>query len=280
VHVLRTLDDCRALAAATAGPDTRVVVVGAGFIGAEVAATCHGRGLAVTVVEALPVPLAGALGEAMGAACGALHERNGVRLRTGVGVAGLETTGEGGQRRVSAVELADGSTEPADVVLVGIGVTPVTDWLEGSGLEVRNGVVTDAQLFAADSVVVAGDAARWCDPDGTEHRFEHWTNAAEQGPHAARSLLAGRGGAHAYLPVPYFWSDQYDVKIQMLGEPRPDDDVAVVDGSVEEGRFVAIYGRSGRLTAALGFGRPRQLMGYRALLEAGAGFGEARAHTP
>jgi 3-phenylpropionate/trans-cinnamate dioxygenase ferredoxin reductase subunit len=281
VHLLRTLDDCAALYKATAHPDSAVVVVGAGFIGSEVAATCKGRGLAVTVVEALPVPLARALGEEMGAACAALHERNGVRLRTGVGVAGLCTEGEGAARRVTGVELADGSVEPAEVVVVGIGVEPVTAWLEGSGLELRDGVVADATLHAADGVVVAGDVARWPDQrTGTELRVEHWTNAAEQGVHAARSLMAGREAAMPYEPVPYFWSDQYDVKIQVLGIPGPDDEVRVVDGSVGEGRFVALYGREGRLTAALGFGRPRQLMGFRSLLEDRASMAEALEKTP
>ena len=272
VQVLRTLDDCAALATATAEPGIRLVVIGAGFIGAEVAATCRGRGLDVTVVEALPVPLERALGERMGAACAALHGAHGVELRTGTAVAGLALDGA----RVRGVELADDSVVPADVVLVGIGVEPATHWLEGSGLEVRDGVVVDATLHAADSVVVAGDAARWWDESaGAERRIEHWTNAAEQGMHAGHSLLAGREAAEAYRPVPYFWSDQYDVKIQMLGTPAPDDDVEVVEGSVEEQRFVAVYGRAGRLTAALAFSRPRQLMGFRPLLERGAPFEEA-----
>ena len=281
VHLLRTLDDCRALKEATADPGTRLVVVGAGFIGSEVAATCHGRGLEVTVIEALPVPLARVLGRDMGAACAALHERNGVHLRTGVGVSGLRTETEEGHRRVTGVELADGSVVPADVVVVGIGVEPTTDWLADSGLELGNGVVADATLHAADGIVVAGDVARWHDEDiGDDIRIEHWTNATEQGAHAARSLVAGRAGATAYRPVPYFWSDQYDVKIQVLGLPGPDDEVHVVDGSVDDGRFVAVYGRGETLTGALGFGRPRQLMGYRRLLEDRVGLAEALAHTP
>ncbi|MDE3087232.1 MAG: FAD-dependent oxidoreductase [Acidobacteriota bacterium] len=274
VHLLRTLDDCAALATATADPATRLVVIGAGFIGSEVAATCHGRGLEVTVLEALPVPLERALGARMGAACAALHGAHGVALRTGTAVSGLAVE-EGGVR---GVELAEGSVVPADVVLVGIGVAPATGWLEGSGLELRDGVVSDATLHAADGVVVAGDLARWRDEAaGTDRRIEHWTNAAEQGMHAARSLLAGREAAEAYRPVPYFWSDQYDVKIQMLGTPSPDDDVEVVDGSVDEERFVAVYGRAGTLTGAIAFSRPRQLMGFRPLLEGGASFEEALA---
>lgn len=277
VHTLRTLEDCLDLFSATADPGTRLVVIGAGFIGSEVAATCHERGAQVTVLEALPVPLGRALGEEMGAACAALHRGHGVELRVGAAVAGLRTAAHQGARRAVGVELADGAVVPADVVVVGVGVTPDVGWLESSGLEVRDGVVTDATLFAADDVVAAGDMCRYFDEGlSRELRVEHWTNAAEQGRHAAESLLAGRGHADAYRPVPYFWSDQYDVKIQVLGIPSPDDAVAVVDGSLEAGRFVAVYGRDGRLTAALGFGRPRQLMGFRPLLEHGASFDEAR----
>jgi 3-phenylpropionate/trans-cinnamate dioxygenase ferredoxin reductase subunit len=164
----------------------------------------------------------------------------------------------------------------ADVVVVGVGVAPTTSWLEGSGLELADGVVADATLHAADDVVVAGDVARWYDEgEGGLIRVEHWTNASEQGVAAAKSLLAGRGDAAPFVTVPYVWSDQYDVKIQLLGLPDPGDDVVVVDGSAEERRFVALYGRAGRLTAALGFGRPRQLMAYRPLLESRAGFDEA-----
>ncbi|MGH9019098.1 MAG: NAD(P)/FAD-dependent oxidoreductase [Acidimicrobiales bacterium] len=278
VHSLRTLEDALALRdAVTEG--TALVVVGAGFIGSEVAATCHGLGARVTVVEALPVPLARVLGDAMGAACAALHADHGVDVRTGVGVARLETTASAAGRRVTGVALIDGTVIPADLVVVGIGVTPATDWLAGSGLDIDNGVRADATLHAADAVVVAGDVARWFDPRlGQDIRIEHWTNAAEQGVAAARNLLAGRRRAEPYAPVPYFWSDQYDTKIQLIGHPRPGDEVVVVDVSVEERRFVALYGRAGRLTAAVGFSRPRQLMGFRPLVEARVSLTEARAH--
>jgi NADPH-dependent 2,4-dienoyl-CoA reductase/sulfur reductase-like enzyme len=281
VHTLRTLEDCFALGAAVSAPATRLVVVGAGFIGSEVAATCSGLGARVTVVEALPVPLARVLGDRMGAACGALHADHGVELRTGVGVAGLVSEESPAGQRVSGVALIDGSVIAADVVVIGIGVAPTTDWLADSGLEIDNGVKADATLHAAHDIVVAGDLARWFDQrQGTEIRIEHWTNAAEQGVAAARSLLVGRRQAEPYMPVPYFWSDQYDTKIQVIGHPHPDDEVIVVDGSVEERRFVALYGRQGRLTAALGFSRPRQLMGFRPLVEAQATVDEARAHQP
>jgi len=281
VHTLRTLEDALALGAEAAVEGARVVVVGAGFIGSEVAATCAGRGARVTVVEALEVPLARVLGPAMGQACAALHADHGVTLHTGVGVAGLEVAETGTGGRVTGVRLADGRLLDADVVVVGIGVTPTTGWLEGSGLELADGVVAGPTLHVAPHVVVAGDVARWFDRSlDALVRIEHWTNAAEQGAVAARNLLAGADAAEAYVPVPYVWSDQYDVKIQMIGHPGPDDDVEVVDGAVADRRFVALYGRAGKLTAALGFSRPRQLMGYRPLLEKGASFDEALAQRP
>jgi NADPH-dependent 2,4-dienoyl-CoA reductase/sulfur reductase-like enzyme len=278
VHSLRTLEDCFSLGADLSGENTRLVVVGAGFIGSEVAATCHGLGAQVTVIEALPVPLARVLGDQMGAVCAALHTDHGVDVRTGIGVSRLVTDDTPSGERVTGVALIDGSVIPADVVLVGIGVIPTTQWLAHSGLEIDDGVRADATLHAADDVVVAGDMARWFDPRlGTEIRIEHWTNAAEQGVEAARSLLAGRRDAVSYSPVPYFWSDQYETKIQVIGHPHPDDEVIVVDGSVEERRFVALYGRDGKLTAALGFSRPRQLMSFRPLVEARASLDQARA---
>ena len=288
VHVLRTVEDAMALRHDTEAEGTRLVVVGAGFIGSEVAATCRGRGARVTVLEALPQPLSRVLGNEMGAVCGGLHTDHGVDVRTGVGVVAMharsgdgENSGEGAdgaKRRVRAVELDDGTMVDADVVVIGIGVVPTTEWLDGSALEVANGVVAGPTLHAAPDVVVAGDVARWLDEGVGHHiRIEHWTNAAEQGVTAARNLLAGEDAGTPYAPVPYFWSDQYDVKIQVIGHADADSDVVVVDGSPDDRRFVALYGRRGRLRAALGFGRPRQLMAYRPLLEAGASFDEALA---
>ena len=281
VTVLRTLDDCEAIRArlAASGAPSRVVVVGAGFIGSEVASTCNELGHRVTVVEALPTPLASALGPEVGAACAALHARNGVELRAGVGV---DAVRHGGSDAACVVELDDGTSIPADLVVVGIGVVPAVDWLEGSGLVVDNGVVCDSALFAADGVVAAGDVARWSWRHHAEEvptRIEHWEAAAQMGEAAARSLLAGRAAAPAFDPVPYFWSDQYGKRIQMLGHPSPDDEVAVVDGALdaEDGRFVALYGRAGRLTAAVAVSRPRPLMAFRPLLVAGASWDEALA---
>ena len=270
VHVLRSLDDCLALRADFDAVPDRVVVVGAGFIGAEVAATARTRGLDVTVVEALSAPLIRVLGPEMGEVCAAVHRDHGVDLRTGVGVEGFDGAG-----RVERVRLTDGSAVDASVVVVGIGVVPNTEWLEGSGLALDDGVVCDAAGLAAPGVAAAGDVARWPNRRfGEAMRVEHWDNAAAQGAHSARALL---GAAEPYEPVPWFWSDQYDRKIQLAGHVRPDDEVRVVAGSVAERRFAALYGRGGRLMGALGFNRPRHVMRYRAMIEQGAAFEEALA---
>ena len=270
VHVLRSLDDCLALRTELdASP--RVAVVGAGFIGAEVAASCRARGLDVTLIEALPLPLANAIGPEVGQVIADEHRDHGVRLRLGVGVDGFA-----GDGHVSGVRLADGSNIPADVVVVGIGVTPNTGWLEGSGLELDNGIVCDATCAtAAPGVVAAGDVARWHNPLFDENmRIEHWTNAVEQANHAARRLLEGES-VGAFASVPFVWSDQYDRKIQSVGRIRPDDEVRIVHGTTAERRFVALYGRKGKLTGAIALNRVRQLMGYRRSIREGILFEQA-----
>jgi 3-phenylpropionate/trans-cinnamate dioxygenase ferredoxin reductase subunit len=263
LFMLRTLDDALALRAALeTGP--KVVVIGAGFIGAEVAATCRGRGLDVTVLEALPQPMVRGLGPELGAVIADMHRDHGVDLRTGVGVEAIE-----GDTRVERVRLADGDVIAADVVIVGVGVVPDTAWLEGSGLTLENGVVCDATCLAAPGVVAAGDVARFPNQlfDGELMRLEHWTNATEQGVHAARRLLAGNDGADlAFAPVPFVWSDQYDRKIQTVGVVSADADLHVAHGSYAERQFVALFGRSGRIVGALGFNRARQVMQYRRLI--------------
>ncbi len=272
IFVLRTVDDALDLRARLDdGP--RVVVVGAGFIGSEVAATCRMRGLQVTVLEALPAPLVRGLGPVLGMVCGELHRDHGVDLRLGVGVAAIE-----GDDRVERVRLDDGSTVEADVVVVGVGVVPVTDWLEGSGLVLDNGIVCDETLLAAPGIVAAGDVARWPNPlfDGELMRLEHWTNAAEQGVAAARRLLVVEGDEpEAYAPVPFVWSDQYDRKIQTVGHFRGDDEMEVVYGTLEERRFVAVFGRGDRLVGALGFSMPAKVMQYRKMIEERATFAAA-----
>jgi 3-phenylpropionate/trans-cinnamate dioxygenase ferredoxin reductase subunit len=266
VHLLRTVDDCLALRADLDRTPRRVVVVGAGFIGAEVAATCRGRGLEVTLLEALPVPLGRVFGPELGTVFADLHRDHGVDVRLGAGVAGID-----GQGRVERVRLRDGGALDADVVVVGIGVVPNTDWLEGSGLTVADGVQCDQTCLAAPGVVAAGDVARWPNPRfGQVMRVEHWENAVTQGQHAGRRLVAGDEAAPPYAPVPWFWSDQYDRKIQLAGVCAPGDQVEVVEGSLAERRFVAFFGRAGRLVGVLGFNRPRPVMQYRNLIAEGA----------
>ena len=303
VYTLRTLEDCLALKAEFAtGP--KVAVIGAGFIGAEVAATARGLGLDVTVIEMLATPLARVLGDTLGQVMADLHRDNGVDLRLGVGVEEV-VAGEGG--RVASVELSDGTSIAADVVVVGIGVIPNTEWLEGSGLEIDNGVVCDETLLAAPGITAAGDVARWPNRRfGETMRVEHWDNAIEQGIAAARRLLAGgwgqsgggeagsgvAGGGEAgsgeagsgeageavpFTPVPWFWSDQYDRKIQLAGRSSPDGRVEIVTGSLEERRFAAIYEREGKLVGVLGMNRPRHVMQYRQLIVDGASWQEALA---
>jgi 3-phenylpropionate/trans-cinnamate dioxygenase ferredoxin reductase subunit len=282
LFTLRTLDDALALhALLTEVESCRVIVIGAGFIGAEVASTCAGLGCQVTVIEAMEIPLSNVLGPVIGTHCGSLHAAHGVDLRTGVGVAGVRRVE--GTAGGLAVELVGGEVLEAKVVVVGIGVVPAVGWLEGSGLTLENGVVCDDRLFAADGIVAAGDVARWMwRHDGGEEqiRIEHWQIAAEAGVAAARSVLAGRIEASPFTPIPYFWSDQFGIRFQVLGNPGGEDEVQIVDGSFEEGKFVALFGRAGRLRAAMAIGRPRRLMGYRVLLEAGCSWDEALAHEP
>lgn len=273
IFTLRTLDDSLAIRAELdRGP--RVVVVGAGFIGSEVASTCRERGLEVTVLEALPVPLVRGLGPVLGGVLGDLHRDHGVTLRCNALVDGFD-----GRDRVERVRLADGTGIDADVVVVGVGVFPETRWLEGSGLTLDDGIVCDETCRAAPGVVAAGDVTRWPNPlfGGRPMRLEHWTNATEQGVHAAHTLLAG-DAAEPFAPVPFVWSDQYGTKIQTVGDVGADDDIEIGHGALEERRFVALFGRGGSLVGALGFSRPRQVMQYRRMVEQRATFEDATAH--
>ncbi|OBK22859.1 pyridine nucleotide-disulfide oxidoreductase [Mycobacterium asiaticum] len=249
VMLLRTVDDCLAIRERLdARP--RVVIVGGGFIGAEVAATCREIGLDVVLVEQAANPLQAALGEQLASNWADLHRQHGVDLRVGVSVD--EFVGNG---RVEAVRLSDGSQLPADLVVVGLGVTPVTDWLDGSGLRVDDGVVCDATgaVEGGTNVVAAGDVASWWHPLYERHlRIEHWDHAARQGAVAARTLLAGPERVQAYDEAPYFWSDQYDVKVQMLGVPTDYDAFEIVEGDPDTWEFVAAYGCRGQTIAVLG----------------------------
>jgi 3-phenylpropionate/trans-cinnamate dioxygenase ferredoxin reductase component len=276
VHVLRTLEDCLALRAELEAGPGRVVVIGAGFIGGEVAASARTRGLEVTVLEALPAPMVRVLGEELGAFVADVHRDHGVEVRCGVGVDGF--VGDG---RVEGVRLGDGTVVEADVVVVGIGVTPDTAWLHESGLSLADGVVCDDRCLAAPGVVAAGDVARWPHPvTGVLVRVEHWDNAIHQGTAAARRLLAGDGPCEPFRPVPWFWSDQYDRKFQVLGWWNPHGAMRVVDGSIADRAFVAVCERDGMVGGVLGVNRARLVAAYRARLEDGLPWDDPAASDP
>ncbi|POX43187.1 FAD-dependent oxidoreductase [Streptomyces sp. Ru73] len=253
IHTLRTLDDALALRAELRGGLPRVVVIGAGFIGAEVASTAHRLGLHVTVVEALDVPLERVLGREMGLVCSALHTDHGVRLLTGTGVAGFT-----GDDRVTGVRLTDGRQIPADVVVVGVGVRPATDWLDGSGVEVADGVVCDEGCATnVPQVVAVGDVARCPHPfTGRHARIEHWTSATEQARTAAATLLSGTS-APGPARAPSFWSDQYQVRIQLAGHVVPGARPEVVDGDPDDRSFAAVYRYDDHPVAVLAMNRPK-----------------------
>jgi len=271
VHALRTLHDARSLRADLDRRSGPVVVIGAGFIGAEVAATCRDAGRDVVLVEAAPVPLERAVGAEVGTVCAEVHREHGVDVRLGTTVTGRRASG--------VLELDDGTTVDAGVVVVGVGVRPSTGWLEGSGLLLDDGVCCDATGLAAPGVVAAGDVARW--PNelffGDPMRVEHWDNAIDMGAFVARRLLAGDGWdpSTTFAPVPWFWSDQYDRKLQMAGRATGADRTAVVAGSFEDRRFVVLYGRQGRLVAAFGMNRPRYVVQCRSLIAARTPFEDA-----
>ncbi|OXM50913.1 FAD-dependent oxidoreductase [Amycolatopsis thailandensis] len=251
VHTLRTLDDAVCLKQDLAAGPVSVVVVGAGFIGAEVASACRLLGHDVTVIEAMPVPLAPVLGARMGVVCGELHAENDVRLIAGVAVAGFA-----GTERVTGVRLADGREIRADLVVAGVGARPATEWLTGSGLAVDDGVLVDSGCVTANPRVIAvGDVARYrCRLRGRGVRSEHWTAANEQAGAAVENLLAGVTVTH-FARHGYFWSDQYGRRLQFAGVAT--EDVRIVEGDVASKRFVATYHRGDVLAGVFAIDSPR-----------------------
>ncbi|MFI6284869.1 NAD(P)/FAD-dependent oxidoreductase [Streptomyces sp. NPDC051018] len=256
VHTLRTLDDAHRLRADLSRPG-RVVVVGGGFIGAEVASSARGLGHEVTVVECEPMPLARQLGPAAAEILCRLHRDHGVALVTGVGVTGLL-----GEDSVRAVVLSDGRLLPADVVVVGVGAVPNTEWLAGSGVACDNGVLTDEWCrTTVPGVVAAGDAAAYrC--RGGRLRIEHWTNARDMPVTAAGSLVAGFQGQDpaaqpAHDPLPYVWSDQYGVRLQIAGRPAAGDVLELVSGSFDDS-FAAVYRNAGEISGVLAVDSARE----------------------
>jgi 3-phenylpropionate/trans-cinnamate dioxygenase ferredoxin reductase subunit len=252
VHILRTLDDALALRKALLVASS-VVVVGAGFLGSETAAAARQLGCDVTLVDVAPVPLARQLGAEVGWMIADLHTANGVRVVTGTAVR---------QLNAESVELADGTQLKADVVLVAVGSRPATNWLDASGLPLRDGVLCDE---APDDVYAAGDVARWNSRRfGMSLRLEHRTNATEQAVFVARNLLTE--SKKPFDPIPYFWTDQYDAKIQVHGVIPPDARLVITHGDPAQRRFVAQYRSGDRPTAVLGWNMPRETRQPRALL--------------
>lgn len=263
VHVLRTLDDALALRARLLERPA-VVVVGAGFLGAEVAAVARGMGLDVTLVDPLPVPMHRQFGARIGESVGQLHADHGVAVRCGTGVRRfLDTAGQ-----VAGVELTDGSRLDAELVVVAVGARPAVDWLAGSGLALGDGVECDAFCRAAPRIYAAGDVASWPhDHFGTRLRLEHRMNATEQAMAVAGNLL---GAEQRFSPVPYFWTDQYDARIQAYGIFPSGADVLVLHGEPAERKFVAGYGHAGRVVGVLGWNSPREVRQLRQLVVEGA----------
>ncbi|MER5387499.1 FAD-dependent oxidoreductase [Saccharopolyspora sp. NPDC002686] len=266
VHTLRTLDDAVALREELVA-GARLVVIGAGFIGSEIASTAVGLGVEVDVVEAAAVPLLKPLGAEMGEICAGLHATKGVRLHTGATLAEFV-----GGDQVTGVRLSDGRELPADVVVVGIGAEPCVEWLSGSGVELDDGVVTDAQgVTNVPGVIAVGDCANSHRTFlGATRRMEHWTNALQQ-PVAGVSALLGRDYAPpAHHEVPYFWSDQYGHKIQFAGRRTEGSKVEVLEGSLETLDFLVLYrDQDGNPEGVLGIDRARSFGRWRRQL---AGF--------
>ncbi|WNV82592.1 FAD-dependent oxidoreductase [Umezawaea sp. Da 62-37] len=258
VHVLRTLDDTLALRAGLARASS-VVVVGAGFLGSEAAAAARTLGKDVALVDMAPVPMSRQFGDELGGWIGDLHRDRGVDVRTGVGVSRLL-----GDTGVTGVELADGSVLAADLVLVAIGSVPATDWLTTSGIPLDDGVLCDATCQTAPGVYAAGDVARWYNRRfGALMRIEHRMNATEQAMAAARNLL---GEPQPFTPVPYFWTDQFDARIQAYGVFPPEAKMTVALGEPANRKLVAHYHHEGALVGVLGWNMPRELRAARALL--------------
>ena len=270
IHVLRSFDHSLALRKEAASA-RRAVVVGAGFIGCEVAASLRGIGVDVALVEPQPTPLASVLGEQIGALLIRLHRAEGVDVRCGVGVAEVR-----GSDRVQKVVLSDGTELDADLIVVGIGSHPATDWLADTGIDIDDGVVCDScGRASAPHVWAIGDVASWRNHVGDQVRVEHWSNVADQ----ARAMVATMLGKQvpAAVTVPYFWSDQYDVKIQCLGEPEATDTVHIVE---DDGRkFLAFYERDGVVAGVVGGGMPGKVMKVRAKIAAGAPIADVLGHN-
>jgi len=269
VYTLRTSNDAARLQAALAAKPRRVLIIGAGFIGSEVASVCRELGLDVTVAERALAPLAGALGNVIGAIAAEMQRDAGVDLRTEVGVLGLEGDASG---HVRQARLSDGSTLDVDVVLASLGSISNVEWLEGSGLAAGFwGVACDAGCRAFDlhglvtnRIFVAGDIAR--SPHVLyEYEFlstEFWANAVQGAEIAAHNMVCEETERRPYLPVPSNWSSQFGVNIKTVGVPSFGDEVVFAQGSIKQRRFAAAYGRRGRIVGAVTFNHGKWLEYY------------------
>lgn len=272
VHMLRTLEDCVSLRSSLAEADS-LLLIGAGFIGAEVAATARAVGVEVTIVEALPLPFERVLGEQMGELCARLQRDNGASIRAGVRPERFSDAGD----RVG-VRLVDGTELAADCAVVGIGTVPDNGWLAGLGLAADEPLTCDERglVDGTPGVYAVGDVAAWHQPTrGDMLRLEHWTSATEQATVVARRIAGAEITREADV-VPYFWSDQYGLKLQLVGRPELAERVELLHDPGTIKGTVGGYFAEGRLVAALGFHAPRPLMRYRKLVEAGADEPEVR----
>lgn len=251
VHVLRTLEDAAALRKDLLEAQ-RLVVVGDGVLGAEIAATARKMGLTVTLAGPQAAPLESQLGPTVAGLLAELHDEHGVVLKAGMAVTGL-TELDG---RVTGVRLQTGDVLRADVVVVALGAIPATEWLASSGLELENGLVCDSRCRAAEGIYAAGDVARWHHAElDSLLRLENRTNATEQGICVAANIL---GENQSYTPVPYFWTDQFDTKLQVFGQPSANAEVTVMDGAIEDRRFVVHYRHDDRVVGVLGWNMPKR----------------------
>ena len=276
VHTLRSLADAQCLAP-TLVAGGRLTVIGAGFIGAEVASAAVLLGMQVTVIDTKPVPFSAALGAEMGGVMGALHAANGVELISSAVVEGVERSGS----RVTAVRLAGGRTVATDVVVVGVGSEPNTEWLEGSGLLLDRGVLCDPMgRTGVPGIVAVGDCAAWWDEEAGRYcRAEHWTGAFERAALAAEVLLDPYAAPRPAAPH-YFWSEQYGVKLQFAGHAGGYDRVEVEAGDVQAHSFLAVYYRADSPVAVLGMNQPRLFTRRRRVLRVPAPAGASVHGSP
>jgi 3-phenylpropionate/trans-cinnamate dioxygenase ferredoxin reductase subunit len=264
IFTLRTVDDAAAIRERIARGVRKVAIVGAGFIGSEVASSLRKLGCDVTLIDMDRLPMQRVLGEALGSICADLHRSHGVHLELGVKYAGMV-----GSPAVRGVRLEDRRIVEAEIVIVGIGVTPNIEWLRDSGLELGDGVICDAACAAGERIVAAGDVARWNHPRYGSLRVEHWDNAIAQGEAAAETLLAAPGSAHPFAMIPFFWSDQHDCKLQLIGMAQRTDELRFVEGTPETKRFVAVFLRDERVVAAFLFNSMHRALAYKKLVESG-----------